>query len=672
MGTPLRVLMVEDSNSDAELLLLELQAGGYEPVFQRVDTPEGMRAALEKQSWDIIISDYVMPRFDGLAALKLAQDKGCDLPFIIVSGKIGEDVAVVAMKAGAHDYIVKGNWARLAPAVRRELREAEVRQERREAGEALCKAHQDLQKANAELERRVEKRTAQLAAQRERLAVTLRSIGDGVIATDTRGQVAVVNRVAEDLTGWSQEEAAGKPLAEVFHIINQETGEACESPVEKVLEFGATEGLVHGAVLIARDGTERVIADSASPVRDDAGNITGVVLVFRDVTERKRAEVDRERLLEQVQSINGQLVEANFRAQEQAEMARRRAAELDAIVGSIADGIIIYDQNGEIARMNTALEEMLSFSAEDLSQPLPERMSKSRVDTPEGKPFLVENMLIRPAIRGETVKGAVVALHKPGGSAVWVSSSAAPIRASDGSVLGVVASFADITPLHELEELREDLIRTVSHDLRNPLASITGQAQLIQRLAEKTDLVRASAGQLLTSARRMNAMIQDLVDSVRVESGHVPLETQPVDLNYLVFDLLDRAPENLQTERVKVTIPAGLSPALADPNRLERVLMNLVSNALKYSPPEAEVLVEAELRGREVAVSVRDRGKGIAPEDLPHIFERFYRSQEDRGTEGMGLGLYISRMLLQAHGGSIWVESELGRGSSFYFTLPLA
>lgn len=137
MTTPLRILIVEDSEADAELLLRELRRGGYAPEFERVETPEGLDAALARQSWDLIVSDNAMPSFSGLQALKLTQEKGFDIPFIIVSGSIGEEVAVAAMKAGAHDYLMKGSTARLLPAIARELREARMREERRQAEETI-------------------------------------------------------------------------------------------------------------------------------------------------------------------------------------------------------------------------------------------------------------------------------------------------------------------------------------------------------------------------------------------------------------------------------------------------------------------------------------------------------------------------------------------------------
>jgi light-regulated signal transduction histidine kinase (bacteriophytochrome) len=161
-GEPLRLLLVEDSEDDTLHLLRALRKGGYAPLTERVETPEDMTAALQRGQWDIVISDYVLPRFSGLAALAILRQSGLDLPFIVVSGKIGEEVAVGAMKAGAHDYILKSSLARLAPAVERELRDAEVRGERKRAKEALKRSHE-------ELEQRVRERTEELRASKVEL-----------------------------------------------------------------------------------------------------------------------------------------------------------------------------------------------------------------------------------------------------------------------------------------------------------------------------------------------------------------------------------------------------------------------------------------------------------------------------------------------------------------------
>jgi DNA-binding NtrC family response regulator len=162
MPKELRLLMVEDSEDDQVLLLHELKKAGYEPVSRRIETAREMQAALAGEEWDVIISDFVMPRFSGLAALEVLRQSGLDIPFIIVSGNIGEDIAVGAMKAGAHDYILKSSLLRLVPAIEREMRDAVVRRQRR-------KAREDLKRAYEELEQKVDERTRELQIANEAL-----------------------------------------------------------------------------------------------------------------------------------------------------------------------------------------------------------------------------------------------------------------------------------------------------------------------------------------------------------------------------------------------------------------------------------------------------------------------------------------------------------------------
>jgi len=245
----------------------------------------------------------------------------------------------------------------------------------------------------------------------------------------------------------------------------------------------------------------------------------------------------------------------------------------------------------------------------------------------------------------------------------------------DGEVEYVVVLSRDITERKRAEQLREEYTYTISHDLRAPVTIIRGHAQILQRTLEGAGLKGApqlSVEAIIKGAQRMEAMIQDLVDSARLEAGQLQPQKQVVDLDAFTSDLLQRAGTLMDIGRIKIEIPANLPPVSADPDQLERIFTNLLTNALKYSPPETQVLVKAERTNGEVVVSVADRGVGIAPEDLPHIFERFYQPRAGRRLEGLGLGLYITKMLVEAHGGRIWGESEPGKGSTFYFTLPAA
>lgn len=185
MGIPLNVLIIEDSENDALLILRELQRGGYAPFYERVQTAEEMLASLEKQSWDIVLSDYAMPRFNGINALRLLQEKKIDIPFILVSGLIGEETAVEAMKSGASDYIMKNNLLRLVPAIQRELREAQIRQDSRQAREAL--------KESEKLYRSIFENT-----------------GAASIIFEDDMVISLANRECEKLSGYSKEEVEGR------------------------------------------------------------------------------------------------------------------------------------------------------------------------------------------------------------------------------------------------------------------------------------------------------------------------------------------------------------------------------------------------------------------------------------------------------------------------------
>ena len=391
------------------------------------------------------------------------------------------------------------------------------------------------------------------------------------------------------------------------------------------------------------------------PVHLPDGTIAAVNLCLQDITERKQAEAERERLLVEVQE---------------------RAAELDATIASVPDGLVIYDARGEIVRLNAAAKNQLGYWPAERVEPIAERLAALRVETPSGQPLPREATPPMRALRGETVTGMTLVLHRPRGRPLWVSASAAPIREADERLLGAVAIFTDITPLHDLQEQREDILRAVSHDLRNPLAAVQAQAQLLLRLLERAGLSgpeRRSAEAIVVSARRMNTMIQDLVDAARSESGQLRLERQPVDLRSFLPGLKERLAPTMETARIQVEVPEGLPPVSADPSRLERILTNLWSNALKYSAPGTPVTVAVAQRDGQVVTSITDRGPGIPPEELPHLFERYYRGRRAPGVqEGLGLGLYITKRLVEAHGGRIWVESELGEGSTFSFSLPAA
>ena len=285
MSTQLRLLIVEDSEDDTILLVRELRKGGYDVTYERVETRESMKAALAGQ-WDLVIADYMLPVFSGLAALKLLQESGIDLPFIIVSGHIGEDIAVNTMKAGAHDYILKGNLKRLVPAVQRELREAEVRRERRKAESAL-------REMNENLGRLVAERTAELRENEERLERSQEIAHLGSWELD----------LIQDRLTWSDE------VYRIFGLEPQEFGATYEAFIEAVhpddramvdeaysgsLREGRDTYEVEHRVVKRSTGEIRFVHEKCDHFRDQSGRIVRSVGMVHDITERKQAEDERE------------------------------------------------------------------------------------------------------------------------------------------------------------------------------------------------------------------------------------------------------------------------------------------------------------------------------------------------------------------------------------------
>jgi diguanylate cyclase (GGDEF)-like protein/PAS domain S-box-containing protein len=255
----LRVLIVEDSEDDAELLLIEIRRAGYEPEYRLVQTRDDMSAALDQQGWDVILSDYNMPHFSALGALGLLHDRNLDIPFLILSGAIGEETAVAAMKAGAHDYVMKGNLARLLPAIERELREAGERAARRLAERALADSE-------------------------ARYRTIVDTANDAIVAVDAEGRITYLNQRAPEMLGCDASDLLGQP----FTGILQEPDRVDWERRLANLEEGTR--MLYDVRLRRCDGEELWALNSCSPLLSETGRFAGAIAMLKDVTERKQAE----------------------------------------------------------------------------------------------------------------------------------------------------------------------------------------------------------------------------------------------------------------------------------------------------------------------------------------------------------------------------------------------
>lgn len=394
-----------------------------------------------------------------------------------------------------------------------------------------------------------------------------------------------------------------------------------------------------------------------------------------EIAERESIEAERERLLERLLAQNEELQAKETELQEMVEQREASLAELAATFSSIPAGVVINAPDQTIVRLNAAAEAILGITPALRNLPPEEQLRRVPRETLAGEPIPASETPLARALRGETLVGYRMVLRHPD-RRVWVSASAAPILGPEGRLLGAVTVFTDITALRELEEQREAFIRTVSHDLRQPLTVIQGQAQLLKgRLARAGLPERDVRGveAMIVNAKRMGQMIADMVEATRLETGQLQLHRETLDLYSFVRELAPRLVANGDDGRLHVAPPAEPWLVLGDGERLERVLGNLVGNALKYSPPGTPVQVTFARREGEIVTNIADQGRGIPPGDLPHLFDRYYRAAVVRERrEGLGLGLYIARLLVEAHGGKIWVESQEGQGSTFSFSLPLA
>jgi len=490
----------------------------------------------------------------------------------------------------------------------------------------------------------------------ERLVVTLSSIGDAVVSTDEKGRVVFMNSVAEQLTGWPFAEAAGRSLSDIFPIVNETTRLPVRSPVERVLEEGVTVGLANHTILLARNGAELPIDDSAAPIRDRSGALVGVVLVFRDVAERRASEL--------------------------------AALRLAAIVESSDDAIVGKNLQGVVQSWNPGAERIFGYTAEEMiGRPITTVIPPDRVDE--------EQRILDRLQRGERVEHFTTVRVRKNGERFPVSLSISPILDDEGHIIGASKIARDITALQRTQEqLRdhaEELERRVrertatlesvvseleafsyslSHDMRAPVRAIHSFSEIVladhgDRIGEGGEYLR----KIVAAAARLDRMIQDVLSFARLSRAEIPMG--PVDLDKLVRDLLEDRPE-FHSPPDTVRIEGRLSPVLGHDASLTQCLTNLLANAVKFVRPGVVPRVRVFTRelGDRVRICITDNGIGISPANQGRLFAIFERLETGSRFEGTGLGLAIVRKAVERMRGEVGVDSTEGDGSTFWIELP--
>jgi two-component system phosphate regulon sensor histidine kinase PhoR len=356
-----------------------------------------------------------------------------------------------------------------------------------------------------------------------------------------------------------------------------------------------------------------------------------------------------------------------------ASQLRKKIAEvsedkeyLQTILKGMMEGVLVVDEKKRIKTMNEALRTLLPVSP-DVADRTPLEVIRNAalestiqrvLQTGNSEAFEMEVT----AAGGKTLEVNVVAISSAN-------------KGSDGKVLGAIAVFHDITRLKRLEKVRQDFVANVSHELRTPLTTIKGYAETLLDGALKEEVAFQFVQVINRHADRLTKIVEDLLTLSKIESKEFGLKPERLLVSESINSTLDVVKEEARKKGISISWSES-SPSLfiiADRKELEQVLINLLDNAIKYGREGGHIKIEVnESPNAEIRVSIQDDGIGIPKEDLPRIFERFYRVDKGRSKElgGTGLGLSIVKHIIQAHGGQVWAESQIGKGSTFYFTLP--
>jgi len=485
------------------------------------------------------------------------------------------------------------------------------------------------------------------------LEVTLQSIGDAVIATDTAGRVTRMNGEASRLTGWPVEEALGRQFGDVMTLVNSRTRVPVASPIQHVLREGKTVGLANHTTLISRAGDEWQIADSAAPIRTHDGRLFGIVMVFRNVTEdyaEREALAHGKRRLDLALDAAGMGIWDWEIADNSIEWIGHQAALF---------GIKPEDFDGSLA----ATQALVHPDDWDLT------IARALATSRDGADY---DLTFRTVW--------------PDGSLHWIRAVAKLIRDEDGKPWRVIGTTEDVTDQkHAEEQLRaavdalsrsnvelERFAYVASHDLQEPIRSMVAYSQLLgQRYGDSLDAdAKAFLGFIIQGAKRMQALVLDLLEYSQVSSGGRPFA--PVDMRKAISAACANLTQAIQDSRANIQV-GEMPTIMGDESQLVSLMQNLISNAVKFHLPGVSpcVTLSAHITEHTATIEVADNGIGIDPVDQSKVFEVFKRLHTPQDYPGTGIGLSLAVRIIERHGGTIDLDSALGQGSRFRVTLPM-
>ncbi len=475
-----------------------------------------------------------------------------------------------------------------------------------------------------------------------RLSAIIQSSEDAIISKRLDGTIISWNPAAEKIFGYTAEEAIGKNI----RIIIPE--ELYDEEAEIINKVKAAEKVEHfETIRKKKNGDPVAIALTVSPIKDVNGNLTGISKIARDISAQKFAE--------------------------------EKQGVLAAIIDSSDDAIVSKNLNGIITSWNHGAEKIFGYSEnEAIGQHI------SLIIPPE---LADEEANIIAQIRNGIKVGHFETVRRTkDGRKINISLTVSPVKDKNGKVIGASKIARDITEKVELEKQRkilterlqelnyykDEFMAMASHELKTPLTVIKANLQILEQKMQqdpKLDFVNKT----LRQVNKLSDLISDLLDVSKIQAGKLELNRTNFELAPFLNEIIDSIRQASPTHNITYTPNDDKIMVRGDRDRLEQVVINILTNAIKYSPNAEKVSVDTEIKDRQVIVRIKDWGIGIPQDDLDKVFTRFFRVRGLASTfSGSGIGLYISSEIIKRHGGDIWVESEAGKGSVFYFTIPLA
>ncbi len=630
MDQELKILFVEDMPADNELTIFELKNSGLIFSSIRVETENEFKKAIIEFKPELIISDYTMPEFDGMKALLIAKETCPDIPFILLTGSVNETTAVNCMKAGANDYILKGHSERLPFAIKEALENVKLRKEKQIAKDALKLSE-------------------------EKYKIIAEKTTDVIWLMELTGKSIYVTPSILNFTGYTIEEylnqsietrftpeSAAKAKLTMFKEIGRfsERKEILENYFVKLeLEYKCKNGTTKwGDILI-------------TPWFDDNNNLIGLHGVTRDITERKASD----------------------------ELIKKLSVAVEQSPASI----VITNLNAEIEYANSKAFEITGYSKEELIGKNP-KVLNSGLTPKETYTKLWQSITAGEEWRGEFIN------KKKNGEIYWEYATISSIKNKEGDITHYIAVKEDITSRKRMElalikakekaeesnKLKTAFLNNISHEIRTPINGILGFGGLLTKPNLDATTKEKYLNILNESCNRLINTVTNYMDMSQLTSEVMHVRNKMFDVNILVYEMSFKYKKLCENKKIEfeAVLPKEIISfkTYSDPNLLQKVFEHLLDNAIKFTS-KGKIEIGYNKLPNEIIFYVKDTGDGINVDSHELIFENFRQitTEKRRAIEGSGLGLPISKKMLELLNGKIWVQSEINVGSTFYFSIPL-